>query len=106
MLPPPSFTLGYLVRGAVLWFGVHFAAGFAVALDGDGGAAGSTLLLRPLAVLFLLSAVYLASWVDDRARRDLVLLGNLGVPPWWPAAVSTGAALALELCVQAALGSL
>ena len=100
MLPPPSFVRGYLLRGAVLWVAIHLGAGFAVTASGGRGLA---LSLGSPAVAFLLGAVFLASHLEDRSRRDDVFLANLGVAPAGAALVSTAAAFVLEVGLQLAL---
>lgn len=82
---PPDFVGGYLFRGVLLWFAIHFAAGFL-----------GLLILYPLQSAFLVLMVYVAAAAETKGRRDGPLLGNLGVPGWVPPGLSALAALLLE----------
>ena len=99
MLPPTTFLVGYLVRGVVLWVGIHLAAGGVIVLADLGGPA---LLLHLSTIPYLVGAVCLASALEDRVRRDTVLLANLGISPFAGAATSGAVALIAEAALQLA----
>lgn len=100
MLPPRSFVPGYLLRGLVLWIGIRFGASFAMSAGADRSGALSPIFLHVVVVPFVVGAVFLAARVDDRARRDELLLADLGVRPGAAAAVSASIALAGEVALQ------
>ena len=71
-----------------IWLAVHFLL---LALA-DLAASRTTLLgLPPIVFAIVL--------LDQRACRESVILGNLGVPLWLAPAVGGGVALALEVVV-------
>jgi hypothetical protein len=100
MLPPRSFVPGYLLRGLILWIGIRLGTGFAVALGADRSTYVSVIFVHVVVVPFVVGAVFLAARVDDRVRRDELLLADLGVRPGTAAAVSASVALVAEVTLQ------
>lgn len=85
--------VSFLLRGAGVWVAIHIGAAFTRAYAGPAG-------LGALQVGFVLVVVYLAVLVDQRVRREHLLLGNAGIPPWVGPAHAVAAAATLETLVQ------
>ena len=96
--PTAVVRLGFLLRGLAVWVAVHLGIAFAV--GAGGGSMVSTLTLSPIGVAALLTTVYAAVAIDQRVRREDLLLGNAGIAPWVGPAHAAGAAAVLEVVVR------
>lgn len=90
----PMLRWSFVFRGVSVWVGVHLAMAFF-----------GSLLLSPAQVGFLLLVVCGGVVVDQRVRREDLLLGNAGIPPWvGPAHAVTAAAIVEGVMQLAAAG--
>lgn len=87
--PTPAVRISFVLRGVALWFGVHLGMAFLEVLH-----------FSALQAAFMLAVVYGGVWLDQRARREVVLLGNAGIPPWVGPGHAVAAAALMEGMVQ------
>ncbi len=90
-LPPRVFRNGYLIRGAVLWVGLHLV--MASPPIGIG-------LFNAPSIVFMTAAVFAVAAVDTATRGDRVFLADLGVNPLWAPGLTALVALGLEIAAR------
>jgi hypothetical protein len=94
---PLSYFFTILRRSLVFWLGVRVGLMLVGALNSIP--VDQVLWLGPAAVLFLILAVAGVATLDMRAAREHILLGNLGMAPWWPALTAAGVSLSIEVSI-------
>lgn len=87
--PTPIVRISFVLRGVALWFGIHLGMAFLEVLH-----------FTALQAAFMLAVVYGGVWLDQRARREGLLLGNAGIPPWVGPGHAVAAAALMEGMVQ------
>lgn len=85
----PVLRVSFVLRGVALWFAIHLGMAFL-----------GQIVLSPAQVVFALAVVYAGVVVDQRVRREDLLLGNAGVAPWVGPGHALGAAGVLEAAFQ------
>lgn len=87
-----------LRRGAWLWLGSRLMLSAALVLATPPGDP-QTLALGLITTLWYVLAVALVVWFDLVRRRELLLLGNLGIAPWAAVGLTCAPVLGAEVAI-------